>query len=159
TQSLPSSPDEQLRIAVAMGVPDVKNANWDVLLSVLDQHRAIVRKHFSEVISTEEDADDASRHEVDDAAMQSLWHEDMSDEQAITLLTQVNYEAPEKTWQQLKDFRKEKVFVTLPTEGRQRVARFRPLMVATLAAEKAPSVGFERVMKMVEAVARRTGYL
>ncbi len=159
TQSLPTSADEQLRIAVAMGVPDIKNASWDDLVSVLDQHRAIVRKHFSEVISTDDDADDASRHEVDDAAMQSLWHEDLSDQQAISILTELNYEAPEATWQQLKDFRKEKVFVTLPTESRQRFARFMPLMMATLAAEKTPSLGFERVMKMVEAVARRTAYL
>src|SRR5690606_30049832 len=55
TQSLPNSPEDQLRIAVAMGVPDVKNANWNDLVHVLEQHRAIVRQHFSEVIRTDED--------------------------------------------------------------------------------------------------------
>jgi [glutamine synthetase] adenylyltransferase / [glutamine synthetase]-adenylyl-L-tyrosine phosphorylase len=159
TQSLPVSADEQLRVALAMGVPDVKNASWDDLLSVLEQHRAIVRQHFSDVIHTDDESDDASRHEVDDVEMQSLWHQDLSDAQAIAILTQLKFEAPEKTWQQLKDFRKERVFLTLPAESRQRFARFMPLMMATLAAEKTPSLGFERVMKMVEAVARRTAYL
>jgi len=159
TQSLPNSPEDQLRIAVAMGVPDVKNANWNDLVHVLEQHRAIVRQHFSEMIRTDEDEDDASRHEVDDAEMQALWHQDMSDEQAIAILGQLNFEAPETTWQQLKDFRKDKVFVTLPAESRLRFARFMPLMMATLSAEKTPSLGFERVMKLVAAVARRTAYL
>lgn len=159
TQSLPASADEQLRVAIAMAVPDVKSANWNDLMSVLEQHRAIVRQHFSDVIHTEEDDDDASRHDVDDAEMQSLWHGDLAADQAIPMLSALKFEAPEKTWQLLTEFRKDKVFFTLPAESRQRFTRFMPLLLATLTQEKTPSLGFERVMKMVEAVARRTAYL
>ena len=159
TQSLPASADEQLRVAIAMAVPDLESANWNDLISVLEQHRAIVRQHFSDVIHTEEEDDDASRHAVDDAEMQSLWHGDLTQEQAIPLLSALKFEAPENTWQLLTDFRKDKVFLTLPAESRQRFTRFMPLLLATLAQQKSPSLGFERVMKMVEAVARRTAYL
>lgn len=159
TQSLPASMDEQKRVAIAMAVPDVKHASWDDLLSVLDAHRTIVRQHFSEVIHTEEDDDDATRHDVDDAEMQSLWHQDMPQAQAIELLQKLNFEEPEKTWAQLIAFRKDRAYQTLPAESRQRFARFMPLLLATLGLEKKPSLGFERVMKMVEAVARRTAYL
>lgn len=159
TQSLPASTDEKNRVAIAMAVPDVKNANWDDLISVLDAQRAIVRQHFSEVIHTEEDDDDASRHDVNDAEMQSLWHQEMSEAHAIELLTKLNFEAPEKTWQQLSEFRRDRAYQTLPAESKQRFARFMPLLLATLGQEKKPGLGFERVMKMVEAVARRTAYL
>lgn len=159
TQSLPASADEQLRVAIAMGIPDVRQANWQDLMLILEQHRAIVRQHFSDVIHTEEDDDDASRHDVNDTEMQALWQVDLTDEQALALLAQLKFEAPEKTWQQLTAFRKDKVFLTLPAESRQRFKRFMPLLLATLAQEKSPSLGFERVMKMVEAVARRTAYL
>jgi glutamate-ammonia-ligase adenylyltransferase len=158
TQSLPSSADEQLRIAIAMAVPDIKTANWGDLMLVLEQHRAIVRQHFSDVIHTEEE-DDASRHDVNDAEMQALWQVELSDEQALALLSDLKFEAPEKTWQLLTSFRKDKLFLTLAAESRQRFKRFMPLLLATLAQVKSPSLGFERVMKMVEAVARRTAYL
>jgi [glutamine synthetase] adenylyltransferase / [glutamine synthetase]-adenylyl-L-tyrosine phosphorylase len=159
TQSLPASADEQLRVAIAMGIPDVRQANWQDVMLILEQHRAIVRQHFSDVIHTEEDDDDASRHDVNDAEMQALWQVDLTDEQAVAMLAQLTFEAPEKTWQQLTAFRKDRVFLTLPAESRQRFKRFMPLLLATLAQEKLPSLGFERVMKMVEAVARRTAYL
>lgn len=159
TQSLPASADEQLRVAIAMGIPDVRQANWQDVMLILEQHRAIVRQHFSDVIHTEEDDDDASRHDVNDAEMQALWQVDLTDEQAVAMLAQLTFEAPEKTWQQLTTFRKDRVFLTLPAESRQRFKRFMPLLLATLAQEKSPSLGFERVMKMVEAVARRTAYL
>jgi len=159
TQSLPATADEQLRVAIAMGIPDVRQANWQDVMLILEQHRAIVRQHFSDVIHTEEDDDDASRHDVNDAEMQALWQVDLTDEQAVAMLAQLTFEAPEKTWQQLTAFRKDRVFLTLPAESRQRFKRFMPLLLATLAQEKSPSLGFERVMKMVEAVARRTAYL
>lgn len=159
TQSLPASADEQLRVAIAMAVPDVKSANWTDLMLVLEQHRAIVRQHFSDVIHTEEDDDDASRHDVNDTEMQALWQVELGDEQALALLSDLKFEAPERTWQLLTSFRKDKLFLTLAAESRQRFKRFMPLLLATLAQEKSPSLGFERVMKMVEAVARRTAYL
>lgn len=159
TQSLPGSSEEQQRVAIAMAVPDLQSASWENLITVLDAHRNIVRQHFSDVISLDEDDDDAARHDVDDQEMQALWQQDLSQQKAIDVLASLNFEAPEKTWQQLNDFRRERVYQTLPAESRQRFSRFMPLLLATLAQEKTPSLGFERVMKMVEAVARRTAYI
>jgi [glutamine synthetase] adenylyltransferase / [glutamine synthetase]-adenylyl-L-tyrosine phosphorylase len=159
TQSLPASEQEQLRVALAMGIPDVQHADWGQLLSILEQHRTIVRKHFSDVIHTDDDDNDASRHDVDDTKLQSLWHQDMDEQQAIALLGELEYENAERTWQQMTAFRKDRVYKTLADESRQRFSRFMPLLLATLAQEKTPSLGYERVMKMVEAVARRTAYL
>ncbi|OFE13066.1 bifunctional glutamine synthetase adenylyltransferase/deadenyltransferase [Pseudohongiella acticola] len=159
TQSLPASEQEQLRVALAMAVPDVRHADWSALMSVLEQHRDIVRQHFTDVIHTDEDDDDASRHDVDDDELQGLWQQELSEEAATKLLADLGYEAPAQTCEQLLAFRRDKVFQTLPAESRARFARFMPLLLATLATEKTPSVGFSRVMKMVESVARRTAYI
>ncbi|MEX0741122.1 MAG: bifunctional [glutamate--ammonia ligase]-adenylyl-L-tyrosine phosphorylase/[glutamate--ammonia-ligase] adenylyltransferase [Pseudohongiella sp.] len=159
TQSLPTCEQEQLRVALAMAVPDVKNADWATLVSVLEQHREIVRQHFTDVIHSDEADDDASRHDVNDDELQALWQQELSEKAAVRQLADLGYEAPEQTWQQLLDFRKERVFQTLPAESRVRFSRFMPLLLATLATEKTPSLGFPRVMKMVEAVARRTAYI
>jgi len=159
TQSLPSGDQERMRVALAMGIPDVKHADWTTLHSILEQHRAIVRQHFSDVIHTDEDDDDASRHDVDDSELQSLWHQDMNEQSAVGLLSRLGYEDPGKTWLRMNAFRKERVYLTLADESRQRFSRFMPLVLATLAQEKTPSLGYERVMKVVEAVARRTAYL
>lgn len=159
TQSLPASQQEQLRVAVAMAIPDAQNADWSVLMSILQQHRDIVRQHFTDVIHSDEEDDDANRHDVDDEKLQGLWQQELSEKAATALLGSLGYEAAEQTWQQILAFRKERVFQTLPAESRLRFARFMPLLLATLATEKTPSVGFPRVMKMVEAVARRTAYI
>lgn len=158
TQALPGSEMERLRVALAMGIPDIKSASWDALQNILDQHRKIVREHFSDVIHIEED-DDAARHDVDDQQLNSLWHEDLSDADAVAVLQHYGFESSESSWQRLKEFRRARVFQTLPAESRQRFARFMPLLLATLQQEKTPSLGLERVMKLVEAVARRTAYL
>ena len=159
TQSLPHDEQEKLRVAVAMAIPDRRHADWSKLMSILTQHRAIVRQHFSDVIHSDEEDDDATRHDVDDSELQAIWHQDMGVETAIGVLSDLGFEDATDTWSRLTEFRKEKVYLTLPDESRQRFSRFMPLLLATLALEKTPSLGFARVMKMVEAVARRTAYL
>jgi [glutamine synthetase] adenylyltransferase / [glutamine synthetase]-adenylyl-L-tyrosine phosphorylase len=159
TQSLPHDEQEKLRVAVAMAIPDRRHADWSTLMSILTQHRAIVRQHFSDVIHNDEEDDDATRHDVDDSELQAMWHQDMGAESAMAVLSDLGFEDAADTWSKLTAFRKEKVYLTLPDESRQRFSRFMPLLLATLALEKTPSLGFARVMKMVEAVARRTAYL
>lgn len=159
TQALPVTVEHQQRIAVAMGVPVVADADWSAVCAILDHHRAVVHQQFKAVIRMDEDEDDATRHDVDDEALRSLWHEELTDDEAVALLAQHGFEEPGQTWQQLGEFRRDRIFRTLPADSRQRFSRFMPLLLATLGQEKTPSRGFLRVMKLVEAVARRTAYL
>lgn len=159
TQTLPATPEHQLRIAVAMGVPDVAQADWSVVARILGHHREVVHQHFKAVIRMEEDADDATHHDVDDEALRALWHEELSDEEAQAVLAQRGFEDPAGTWQQVQEFRRDRVFRTLPADSRLRFDRFMPLLLATLSEEKTPSRGFVHVMKLVGSVARRTAYL
>lgn len=159
TQSLPDNVDEKKRIAVAMAFPDVKNASWDMLMNVLEQHRNIVRKHFADVIHLEDEDDDASRHDVDVSALTGLWQGEKDTEVAVSMLEQLGYENAAASMQVLNEFKDSRLYRTLPNDSRQRFVRFMPLMLATLGQEKTPSLGLSRVMILVNAVARRTAYL
>ena len=159
TQSLPSDTDEQKRVAVAMAFPDVRNASWDMLMDVLSQHREIVRQHFENVIHLDDEDDDASRHDVDVTALSGFWQGEKDSGVAESLLGKLGFEDPSASVDVLLEFKESRLYKTLPNESRQRFARFMPLMLATLAQEKTPSLGLSRVMILVSAVARRTAYL
>lgn len=159
TQSLPDDEEEQQRIAVAMAFPDLKNANWEMLLDVLEQHREIVRQHFKDVIHLEDEDDDAARHDVDVTALASFWQGEKETDVAEAMLAKLGFENPAGSIDVLLEFKSSRLYKTLPNESRQRFARFMPLMLATLAQEKTPSLGLSRVMILVSAVARRTAYL
>tara|TARA_A100000171_G_scaffold53020_1_gene75462 strand:- start:917 stop:3919 length:3003 start_codon:yes stop_codon:yes gene_type:complete len=159
TQSLPDNAEEQKRVAVAMAFPNIKGASWDMLMDVLEQHREIVRGHFKEVIHLEDEDDDAARHDVDVTALASLWQGEKEAEAAQEQLAQLGFENPVGSVEVLLEFKSSRLYKTLPNESRQRFARFMPLMLATLAQEKTPSLGLSRVMILVNAVARRTAYL
>jgi len=154
TQALPRNGEVRQRVAMAMGFDD-----WASLVEKLNHHRATIDRHFSDVIRLEEDEDVNSRHEIDEGELPALWQQQLDDEAAKAVLTGLDFENPEQTWQLIVEFRKSRQFVTLPAESRQRFNRFMPVLLATLAREQTPSLGFVRVMKMVESVARRTAYL
>ena len=159
TQSLPSDVDEQKRVAVAMAFPDVRHASWDMLMDLLSQHREIVRQHFENVIHLDDEDDDASRHDVDVTALSGFWQGEKDAEVAESLLGKLGFENAAASVDALLEFKESRLYKTLPNESRQRFARFMPLMLATLAQEKTPSLGLSRVMMLVNAVARRTAYL
>lgn len=154
TQALPSSETQRQRVAFAMGYEA-----WAALDADLQGYREAIHQHFSDVIRTDEEAE-AEHHEVvDEGPFPALWRGDFRDGQAVAALEQSGFEDAERSWELLDAFRSDRQYRTLPQQSRQRFDRFMPLMLATLAQEKTPSVGLERVMQMVEAVARRTAYL
>ncbi|MEX1198871.1 MAG: bifunctional [glutamate--ammonia ligase]-adenylyl-L-tyrosine phosphorylase/[glutamate--ammonia-ligase] adenylyltransferase [Pseudohongiellaceae bacterium] len=153
TQALPSSEKERQRVAFAMGYEA-----WASLENDLRHHRDTIHEHFNEVIRTEEE-DEAEHHQVEEGPFPALWRGDFGEERAVAALEQSGFEDPKASWQLLDGFHSDRQFRTLPEQSRQRFDRFMPLMLATLAGEKTPSLGLTRVMQMVEAVARRTAYL
>ena len=152
TQTLVSDPQEQLRVAIAMGF-----ANWPELMTALESHREKVRLHFASVVSG--DAEGVEYSEDDFSDWISLWREDLSEERAIALLEENGFEQPQQTYSLLLDYRHDKSFLVLPAESRQRFNKFMPVLLAALAESEAPSLGASRVMTLIQAVSRRTAYL
>ncbi len=153
TQQLVSDPLEQQRVALAMGFAD-----WPALLTALDVHRARVRQHFAEVIHAE-DEDKPAAQALEDTDWGNLWREEMRRSAAEAFLRQHDFEAPEQTVSQIEAFRRDKSFLVLPAESRQRFERFMPVLLHAVAHAATPSLAFERVLVLIHAVSRRTAYL
>ena len=153
TQQLVSDVVEQQRVALAMGFAD-----WPALLAALDVQRARVRLHFAAVIHAEDD-DKPAAQPLEDTDWGNLWREEMSRSAAEAFLRQHAFETPEQTVSQIEAFRRDKHFLLLPAESRQRFERFMPVLLHAVAHSGTPSLAFERVLVLISAVSRRTAYL
>ncbi|MEZ5490050.1 MAG: bifunctional [glutamate--ammonia ligase]-adenylyl-L-tyrosine phosphorylase/[glutamate--ammonia-ligase] adenylyltransferase [Gammaproteobacteria bacterium] len=151
TQSLPTGEQQQQRIAFAMG-----HADWAALLEALEQNRQIVSNHFRDVLGTDEEVE-KTRHQGDDWA--PLWRQELSEQDAVAMLGAGGFEDPQGSQNVILQFRREKKFLTLPAESRERLNVFMPVLLDAVAKTKAPSLCLARVMALIEAVSRRTAYL
>ena len=153
TQMLVTDALEQQRVSLAMGFAD-----WQTLLADLDRHRDRVRQHFAEVIHAEDEGKPAAVA-LEDTDWGSLWREEMSRSAAEAFLTEHGFDDPAGTAVRIHGFRREKTFLVLPTESRQRFERFMPVLLQAVAHSGTPSLAFERVLQLITAVSRRTAYL
>lgn len=153
TQMLVRGEIEQQRVAMAMGFE-----NWDGLLVELNAHRERVREHFSEVIRTDNDEQEENGS-LEETQWSALWRQEMSESSAQEILTANGFEDAAETTKLLEDFRKDRTFRMLQGEGRLRFNRFMPVLLEALTKIETPSLGFRRVMTLIDAVSRRTAYL
>lgn len=151
TQSLPASPEQQLRVAFAMG-----HDGWSELLAELEQKRQTVSRHFNDVLGTDQQLE-KNRNQGDE--WKPFWMQELGEEDAIVLLEQSGFEDPHDSLTLIANFRKEKKFLTLPAESRERLNVFMPVLMDAVAESDKPSLCLERVMLLVDAVSRRTAYL
>ncbi|MCB1648955.1 MAG: bifunctional [glutamate--ammonia ligase]-adenylyl-L-tyrosine phosphorylase/[glutamate--ammonia-ligase] adenylyltransferase [Pseudomonadales bacterium] len=153
TQMLVSAELDRQRVALAMNFPD-----WLALIAQLDEHRRRVSLHFAEVIRSE-DEDKPEEICAEDTEWGTLWRQEMTQSNAEDFLARHHFENPQGTAKRLDDFRRERTFVTLQGESRQRFDRFMPVLLQAVARVDTPSLAFERVMTLISAVSRRTAYL
>jgi len=153
TQMLVTDAIEQQRVALAMGFAD-----WPSMLTVLDEHRDRVRQHFAEVIHAE-DEDKPAALALEDSDWGSLWREEMTRSAAQAFLAEHGFDNPADTTARIEEFRRDKPFLVLPAESRQRFEKFMPVLLHAVSHSGTPSLAFERVLQLISAVSRRTAYL
>ena len=151
TQTLPSDAVGRARVALIMGYGD-----WDSLAGDLQAHRERVNAHFADIIALEEDEgeDDGGQD-----GWEEIWAGSLGEETASQWLERAGFESATESLERLKSLREGRVVTTLQSEGRRRLDRFLPRLLAALAEEDAPSATLERVLPLVEAVLRRSAYL
>ncbi|MGB4248065.1 MAG: bifunctional [glutamate--ammonia ligase]-adenylyl-L-tyrosine phosphorylase/[glutamate--ammonia-ligase] adenylyltransferase [Pseudohongiellaceae bacterium] len=153
TQMLVTNEIERQRVALAMNLPD-----WESLVEQLDQHRRVVRQHFAAVIKTE-DEEQSSAPSLEESDWGALWRQEMTIDAAIKFLGDHGFEDPAQTAKLIDDFRKDRTFVVLQGESRQRIDKFMPVLLHAVADSEQPSLGFARVLTLIGAVSRRTAYV
>jgi len=146
THDLPASAEQQLILAQSMGYDD-----YDVFLTVLNQHREAVQSQFDLVFAEDEACEEAD-------ALSDLWLGDMDD---LNLVMEYGLsESQAKLFlQPLVAFKEGRIVQTLEKEGVDRLNSVMPLLLReVLKANHSPEC-FERVLSVIESIAKRSVYL
>jgi [glutamine synthetase] adenylyltransferase / [glutamine synthetase]-adenylyl-L-tyrosine phosphorylase len=149
THLLPADDLGRARLARSMGFAD-----WSAFEAVLAQHRQHVQAQFDQVFAVS-DAEDG-RQETGFAA---LWHGEDEPAHDQSALAEAGFADPEAAQNRLTQFRVSIERKGLSRRGHERLERLMPLVLKVTAASAQPDLALERVLKVLEAVVRRTSYL
>ena len=163
THLLPKEPGDRLRLARAMGFAD-----WEGFNAVLDGHRQTVQSAFDQVFAEPKDGR-SGQAEAErpagapapaiDPALAGLWDHPPRDERAQEILAGFGFADPAVSWERLGRFRDATARKGLSARGGTRLNQLMPSALAAVAASDAPDLALERVLRVLQAVARRTAYL
>ncbi|UCE89592.1 MAG: bifunctional [glutamate--ammonia ligase]-adenylyl-L-tyrosine phosphorylase/[glutamate--ammonia-ligase] adenylyltransferase [Pseudomonadota bacterium] len=150
THVLPNDDLAQLRLAWSMGYAD-----WPAFAAQLAAHRARVQGHFERVF----EAPQIEAGEGEALDFEGVWAGSVSDAQADEMLGEAGYGNTQEVRRRLAALRTSRLRKTASAQGRQRLDRLMPLLVAAAAGSEHADITLTRLLDLVEAVARRSVYL
>ncbi|HCB14096.1 MAG TPA: bifunctional [glutamate--ammonia ligase]-adenylyl-L-tyrosine phosphorylase/[glutamate--ammonia-ligase] adenylyltransferase [Gammaproteobacteria bacterium] len=150
THELPEDGLAKLRLAYAMGYPD-----WDTFNQELARHTEQVSHQFAQVFGNGTGQLPAAGN----TDLVELWHGDPDEEHAQRLLTERGFENPASAWNRLRALRNGFSYRAMSPRGRARLDTLIPSILEAVTAVPQPAATLERILNLVEAVARRSVYL
>ncbi|MBK1643751.1 bifunctional glutamine synthetase adenylyltransferase/deadenyltransferase [Thiocapsa imhoffii] len=157
THLLPDDEPGRRRLARSMGFAD-----WPSFEVVLQSHRGHVQSQFDAVFAEPDTETVAESQEL-----VSLWHSNLGGDgdaaveasEELVALERAGFAQPAAVQEQLLRFRQSIERKGLSRRGHERLDRLMPQVLAVVAASEQPDLVLGRVLKVLEAVARRTSYL
>ena len=156
TQMLPEDERDQARIALIMGFAD-----WSSFHEKLMYWRGRVEWHFRQVIADpdEEEGLQDGGEEIVGGEWLPLWEESQNEESACLQLQEGGFADAQKALKHLSNLRNSSQLRSMQRLGRERLDAFIPRLLAQAVEHDNPDLVLERVLPLVEAVARRSAYL
>ncbi|WP_460045879.1 bifunctional [glutamate--ammonia ligase]-adenylyl-L-tyrosine phosphorylase/[glutamate--ammonia-ligase] adenylyltransferase [Pseudomonas sp. S2_H01] len=156
TQMLPEDDRDQARIAFIMGFAD-----WNSFHEKLMYWRGRVDWHFRQVIADpdEEEGQEDGGEEIVGGEWLPLWEESQNEESASLQLQEGGFSDAQKALKHLSNLRNSSQLRSMQRLGRERLDAFIPRLLAQAVEHSNPDLVLERVLPLVEAVARRSAYL
>jgi len=154
TQMLPDGAQDQARIAFMLGF-----ANWDAFHEKLMFWRGRVAWHFAQVIADPDEEEGAGCEVVVGGEWLPLWEEEQDEEAACRQLEEGGFADATKALKALASLRGSPQLRAMQRLGRERLDAFIPRLLAQAVEHDNPDLVLERVLPLVEAVARRSAYL
>lgn len=156
TQMLPDDPQDKARIAFIMGFAD-----WASFHEQLMHWRERVGWHFRQVIADpdEEEGQEDHGEEIVGGEWLPLWEESQNEESACLQLQEGGFADAQKALKNLSNLRNSSQLRSMQRLGRERLDAFIPRLLAQAVEHDNPDLVLERVLPLVEAVARRSAYL
>ena len=152
THDLPNDDLAKLRLALAMGFSD-----WKTFVAGLMQHVQCVKAQFALVFA----APSAQTAENDDDSVDFnvVWNAEASDEIALNYLQEQGFKEPERALQSLRKLHDSFSYRALSEQGRSRLKQLLPLLLQAVKQANAVETTLERIVDLLQAIARRTVYL
>ncbi|WP_407275823.1 bifunctional [glutamate--ammonia ligase]-adenylyl-L-tyrosine phosphorylase/[glutamate--ammonia-ligase] adenylyltransferase [Halothiobacillus sp. DCM-1] len=147
TQTLPTQPEDQARLARAMN-----QADWPSFLAELNRHRQQIHRHFSAVLNTDRSAPSASD------PFHRLWQSISSEDLPLEALQTAGLTTPEGTIRQLRDWRKT-LHRGLSATVQTRLNTLMPQALREIAQHPHQAETLDAVLALIDAVLSRSVYL
>ncbi|WP_419712349.1 bifunctional [glutamate--ammonia ligase]-adenylyl-L-tyrosine phosphorylase/[glutamate--ammonia-ligase] adenylyltransferase [Pseudomonas sp. NFX224] len=154
TQMLPDGAQDQARIAFMLGFAD-----WPAFHEQLMYWRGRVAWHFGQVIADPDEEQGAESEVVVGGEWLPLWEEAQDEEAACRQLEEGGFADAPKALKALAGLRSSPQLRAMQRLGRERLDAFIPRLLAQAVEHANPDLVLERVLPLVEAVARRSAYL
>ena len=155
TQMLPDGEQDQARIAFMMGFD-----TWTQFHEQLMAWRGRIDWHFRQVIADPDEEEDLDEGElIVGGEWLPLWEEVQDDAAACAQLEEAGFVDAPKALKQLANLRSSPQLRAMQRLGRERLDAFIPRLLAQAVEHANPDLVLERVLPLVEAVARRSAYL
>ena len=148
TQTLPGDDKGRAQLALGMGYTD-----WEAFLRDLNRHRSRVHDHFQRVLA----APQAENEEGATAGLRELWLGVLDGDRQSSLLVELGM--GEELLTLLARLRGAGAVRALSRQGRERLDRLMPLLLAAAGRGSQPLLTMERLVGVLEAIGRRTAYL
>ncbi|NWD05831.1 bifunctional [glutamate--ammonia ligase]-adenylyl-L-tyrosine phosphorylase/[glutamate--ammonia-ligase] adenylyltransferase [Pseudomonas gingeri] len=154
TQMLPDDEKDQARIAFMLGFD-----SWTAFHEQLMYWRGRVDWHFRQVIADPDEEDGEECQVAVGGEWLPLWEEAQDEEAASRQLEEGGFKDAPKALKQLAALRGSPQLRAMQRLGRERLDAFIPRLLAQAVEHADPDLVLERVLPLVEAVARRSAYL
>ncbi|MBK5378157.1 bifunctional [glutamate--ammonia ligase]-adenylyl-L-tyrosine phosphorylase/[glutamate--ammonia-ligase] adenylyltransferase [Pseudomonas sp. TH43] len=154
TQMLPDGAQDQARIAFMLGFAD-----WEAFHEKLMFWRGRVAWHFAQVIADPDEEEGTESEVVVGGEWLPLWEEAQDEEAACRQLQEGGFADASKALRALAGLRGSPQLRAMQRLGRERLDAFIPRLLAQAVEHANPDLVLERVLPLVEAVARRSAYL
>ncbi|MEQ1581088.1 MAG: bifunctional [glutamate--ammonia ligase]-adenylyl-L-tyrosine phosphorylase/[glutamate--ammonia-ligase] adenylyltransferase [Steroidobacteraceae bacterium] len=149
THSLPTTPERQQRLALAMG-----HADWDALQGTLDLHRQRVSRHFDSIVFAP-----ATGASESAAACEALLDSGRTTADREVELKRIGFAEPHGVLEQIDRLRESGYYRRLDDNGHRRLHVLLPKLLKSVVGGPHPEVTLGRLLKIVEMIGGRTVYL
>ncbi len=153
TQMLPDNELERARVAFIMGFD-----GWNALLDQLAHWRGRIDWHFRQVIADPDEDGGVNPGCAGDEWL-PLWQNALEAEAAEQQLGEAGFADPAAARQRLDGLQHSAALRAMQRLGRERLDAFMPRLLAAMVERPQPDLLLERLLPLVEAVARRSAYL
>ncbi len=155
THHLPADVNAKCKLALAMGF-----TGYEAFNVRLAAERRAVHMHFGNLLQTNTAETAESDTQKNEQELKSVWLETASPEQSLAILTRFGFADPKSAINVLADLKNDFGTRSLSREGRNRLDRLIPIILAALhSSDKHPEAALLRIVDLLKAVQRRTCYL